>query len=113
MGSAAVLLVPGLAAAVLVKLGDGGFRHSIHRSATELLYLPVFRPELDYVVLQAREMEGLAQVALMGAEALYDDDPRAEAVTWFRSAKFDLFMHYGLYSLLGRGEWVSETVPGC
>jgi len=43
LGSAAVLLVPGLAAAVLVKLGDGGFRHSIHRSATELLYLPVPR----------------------------------------------------------------------
>jgi len=43
LGSAAVLLVPGLAAAVLVKLGDGGFRHSIHKSATELLYLPIPR----------------------------------------------------------------------
>ena len=43
LGSAAVLLGPGLTAAVLVKLGDGGFRHSIHRSATELLYLPVPR----------------------------------------------------------------------
>ena len=41
MGSVAVLLVPGLAAAVLLKVGDGGFRHSIHKSATEILYLPV------------------------------------------------------------------------
>lgn len=24
---------------------------------------------------------------------------------WFRDAKFGLFMHWGLYSLLGRGEW--------
>ena len=24
---------------------------------------------------------------------------------WWRQAKFGLFIHYGLYSLLGRGEW--------
>ena len=37
---------------------------------------------------------------------LYAKDPRAAAVEWFRNAKFGLFMHYGLYSLLGRHEWV-------
>ena len=41
LGSLAVLFVPGLAAGVLLKIGDGGFRHSIHMSATEILYLPV------------------------------------------------------------------------
>lgn len=41
LGSAAVLVAPGLAAGVLLKIGDGGFRHSIHKSATEILYLPV------------------------------------------------------------------------
>lgn len=32
---------------------------------------------------------------------------------WFRDAGFGLFMHYGLYSLLGRGEWVQlhEKIP--
>ena len=25
---------------------------------------------------------------------------------WWRDAKFGLFIHYGLYSILGRGEWV-------
>jgi alpha-L-fucosidase len=25
---------------------------------------------------------------------------------WWRDAKFGLFLHYGLYSILGRGEWV-------
>ena len=41
VGSVAVLLVPGLAAGIMVKVGDGGFRHSIHKSAVEILYLPI------------------------------------------------------------------------
>ncbi|WP_372720940.1 alpha-L-fucosidase [Novipirellula sp.] len=32
--------------------------------------------------------------------------PRAAALQWFRQAEFGLFIHYGLYSLLGRHEWV-------
>ncbi len=36
----------------------------------------------------------------------YAQDPRAAAVEWFRDAKYGLFLHYGLYSLLGRHEWV-------
>ncbi|HTL29905.1 MAG TPA: alpha-L-fucosidase [Tepidisphaeraceae bacterium] len=32
---------------------------------------------------------------------------------WFTSARFGMFVHYGLYSLLGRGEWVlnREGIP--
>jgi len=32
---------------------------------------------------------------------------------WFRQARYGLFIHYGLYSLLGRGEWVMnrEQIP--
>lgn len=32
---------------------------------------------------------------------------------WFDEAKFGLFIHWGLYSLLGRGEWVmfNEKIP--
>ena len=37
---------------------------------------------------------------------MYATDPKAAALAWFREAKFGLFMHYGLYSLLERGEWV-------
>lgn len=43
---------------------------------------------------------------LKGYEDLYQTDPRAAATKWFREAKYGLFIHYGLYSLLGRGEWV-------
>ncbi len=50
---------------------------------------------------------------LKGYEQTYGQDPRRAAREWFRQAKFGLFMHYGLYSLLGRGEWVMlrERIP--
>jgi len=33
--------------------------------------------------------------------------------SWFQNARYGLFIHYGLYSLLGRGEWVlnRERIP--
>ncbi|QDU87907.1 Alpha-L-fucosidase [Pirellulimonas nuda] len=43
---------------------------------------------------------------LSDVSELYQQDPRKAAVQWFRDAKFGLFLHYGLYSLLGRHEWV-------
>ena len=50
---------------------------------------------------------------LKGYEELYKTDPRKASIEWFRNAKFGLFMHYGLYSLLGRHEWVQlrEKIP--
>ncbi len=44
---------------------------------------------------------------------LYRRDPHAAALAWFADASFGLFMHYGLYSLLGRHEWVMyrEAIP--
>lgn len=50
---------------------------------------------------------------LDGYGEIYREDPRAAARQWFRDARFGLFMHYGLYSLLGRGEWVMlrERIP--
>lgn len=50
---------------------------------------------------------------LKGYEDLYKQDPRAAARQWFSEARYGLFMHYGVYSLLGRGEWVMyhERIP--
>lgn len=44
---------------------------------------------------------------------LYAQDPHAAALQWFSTARYGLFMHYGVYSLLGRGEWVMlrEAIP--
>ncbi len=40
-------------------------------------------------------------------------DPRGAARQWFREARFGLFLHYGLYSLLEGHEWVQlrERIP--
>jgi alpha-L-fucosidase len=38
-------------------------------------------------------------------ERLYDKDPHAAAVEWFKDAKFGLFVHYALASLLEGGKW--------
>ncbi|WJH33569.1 alpha-L-fucosidase [Paenibacillus sp. CC-CFT747] len=43
---------------------------------------------------------------LKGYEELYRTDPRAASLQWFQDAKFGLFIHYGLYSIPARGEWV-------
>lgn len=37
---------------------------------------------------------------------LYRQNPRKAALKWLSEAKYGLFLHFGLYSLLGRGEWV-------
>jgi alpha-L-fucosidase len=43
----------------------------------------------------------------------YATDPRAANMEWFRNARYGLFLHYGLYSILGRHEWVQlqELIP--
>ncbi len=43
---------------------------------------------------------------LSGYKDLYQTDPKKAALQWFAEAKYGLFMHYGLYALLERGEWV-------
>jgi alpha-L-fucosidase len=34
---------------------------------------------------------------------------RAQAVEWFKNAKFGLFIHWGVYALLGKGEWIRNV----
>ncbi|HYL83238.1 MAG TPA: alpha-L-fucosidase, partial [Candidatus Angelobacter sp.] len=49
-----------------------------------------------------------------GANAQESYTPTAEnlkARAWFQDAKFGLFIHWGVYSVLGDGEWVMETRP--
>ena len=41
------------------------------------------------------------------------DSNAASRIAWWRDAKFGLFLHWGLYSVPGRGEWVQweEQIP--
>jgi alpha-L-fucosidase len=50
---------------------------------------------------------------LAGDPDAYAQDPRAAATAWMRQAKYGLFLHYGLYSLEGRHEWLQlrEKIP--
>ena len=43
----------------------------------------------------------------------YREDPRKANLEWFKSAKYGLFIHYGLYSLLEKDAWVQlrDTIP--
>jgi alpha-L-fucosidase len=36
-------------------------------------------------------------------------ETREEMQAWFRKARFGMFIHWGVYSLLGRGEWVMHN----
>ena len=47
--------------------------------------------------------------AMLAAQAT-DSVPaeRLAARAWFRDARFGMFIHWGVYSLLGQGEWVME-----
>jgi branched-chain amino acid transport system substrate-binding protein len=47
--------------------------NAVAASGAELVFFPIFRPEGDYIVLQAGEVEGLGNVTLMSAEGLYFD----------------------------------------
>jgi alpha-L-fucosidase len=61
----------------------------------------------------AAQAQPSAPSYLKGYEKLYRTDPRAAARQWFREARFGLFVHYGLYSLEGRHEWLQfrEKIP--
>lgn len=50
---------------------------------------------------------------LRGYEDVYRRNPRQASLQWFRDARFGLFMHFGVYSIVGMGEWVqlTEKIP--
>ncbi len=43
----------------------------------------------------------------------YRENPKQANLLWFKDAKYGMFIHYGLYSNLGKGEWVQlrDTIP--
>jgi alpha-L-fucosidase len=45
--------------------------------------------------------------------SIQGDANRAERMTWWKAARFGMFIHFGIYSTIGRHEWVmeDEAVP--
>ncbi|MCH8980037.1 MAG: alpha-L-fucosidase [Armatimonadetes bacterium] len=50
---------------------------------------------------------------LRGYESMYEESPRGAARAWFKDSRFGLFMHFGISSMLGKGEWVQyrQNIP--
>jgi alpha-L-fucosidase len=55
---------------------------------------------------------GVTSVA-WAQQSMVSDNAAAPRIAWWRNAKFGLFMHWGVYSIPGRGEWVqwNEQIP--
>src|SRR3954463_5461339 len=57
----------------------------------------------DYLQLVA------AAAAATPVYAAGDASDRARRLQWWHDARFGMFIHWGLYSVLGRHEWVMEN----
>ncbi len=72
LGGASLFVVGGAAAAILVKGPDGALRHSLHRTASELLYVPISSRHRRYLkgvidVIGQRGGQALGSLAILGA----------------------------------------------
>src|SRR5215831_12816181 len=58
----------------------------------------------------SRFLSTVLTVVIAGALSAQDVPPeRLAAREWFRDAKFGMFVHWGVYSQLGQGEWVMQN----
>ena len=49
-------------------------------------------------------------VSLFATQILFGQNISKDArMEWWREARFGMFIHWGLYSLLARGEWVMHN----
>lgn len=53
-----------------------------------------------------KETEKVVPKYLADFAELYKKNPRQANLEWFKDARYGLFMHYGLYSILEDGEWI-------
>ncbi len=69
-----------------------------------LFSLPSFLPAL------AVSLFTLTSSTALQAQQGYQPSPKnLEARAWFQEARFGLFVHWGVYSILGDGEWVMNN----
>ena len=84
-GAIGVALSGGLIAALLLKGGDGCLRHSLHRTVSEVLFVPMpsavrTAAKTFFDVIGQRGAQALASLGLLAATALTTPDPRQLAV---------------------------------
>lgn len=71
---------------------------------------PTLRASFTWALLL---LLGLSPLAAAQSAPMVTDPDAGARIAWWRDAKFGLFMHWGLYSIPGRGEWVqwNEQIP--
>jgi len=70
-------------------------------------------PFLMIVLLNGCSKAPKAPTYLKEYQKEYEVNPKEANLKWFKDAKYGMFIHYGLYSLLEKGEWVQlrDTIP--
>lgn len=102
-----------------MRVGDGK-----QRAAGEPASVPISEraEKMDEGKSALREMSGAELKSMLKSSTNFKSlgglrDPELklseEDLKWWRDAKFGLFIHWGLYSILGRGEWAkfNESIP--
>src|SRR5258705_9605303 len=51
----------------------------------------------------------LSLLSICSAQTYKPADSNLKARQWFQDSKFGLFIHWGVYSVLGDGEWVMNN----
>jgi alpha-L-fucosidase len=63
-------------------------------------------------ILAAASLIGVAPIQVAHSQAGYPpSQSNLDARRWFQDAKFGMFIHWGVYSVLGDGEWVEQQRP--
>src|SRR5262249_52630692 len=65
----------------------------------------------DYMKLMGgagAALVGLDQTTMATAPSYEDDQDRTRRMKWWHNARFGMFVHWGLYSVLGHHEWAME-----
>src|SRR5579872_3731315 len=59
--------------------------------------------------LQMMSAAAAAAAAAKPSAAAAGDATRTQRMKWWHEARFGMFIHWGLYSVIGRHEWVMEN----
>lgn len=66
-----------------------------------------------FVVSACNTESGVLPAYLKEYSSQYKENPRQANLNWFKEAKYGMFIHFGLYAILEKGEWVQlrDTIP--
>ena len=57
----------------------------------------------------AAQEAGASPLSTEHGKLPYQEESRARRLAWWQAARFGMFIHYGLYSVIGQQEWVMES----